>query len=78
MNVTTHDELNFVFQKVLVRDLFCGEISNNVVSLVRQQLRPNSTSYSVAKNALLTVKALCAHSGDSRVVYTCVICGFFV
>ena len=25
----------FVLQKVLVRDLFCGEISNNVVSLVR-------------------------------------------
>lgn len=78
MNVTTDDELNFVFQKVLVRDLFCGEISNNVVSLVRQQLRPNSTSYSVAKNALLTVKALCAHFGDSGVVYTCVICGTFV
>ena len=78
MNVTTHDELNFVFQKVLVRDLFCGEISNNVVSLVRQQLRSNFTSYSVAKNALLTVKALCARSGDSGVVYTCVICGFFV
>ena len=24
------------FQKLLVRDLFCGEISNNVVSLVRK------------------------------------------
>ena len=39
--LTSHDKLNFVLQKVLVRDLFCGEISNNVVSLVRQRL--NST-----------------------------------
>ena len=30
--------MNFVLQKVLVRDLFCGEISNNVVSLVRKKI----------------------------------------
>ena len=36
--LTTHDEVNFLLQKVLVRDLFCGEISNNVVSLVRKKI----------------------------------------
>ena len=38
--------ITFPFQKVLVRDLFCGEISNNVVSLVRNHWRECNLNFS--------------------------------